>query len=110
MRSRATLLVLFLLAACDLPSYEPGKGAKGVPMARDAMRMRAGIEIEQLRTESEQFHALKGEWPDGWQDLRRGGLDPWGEEYLLEVDGNRAVVYSSGPDREIGTGDDVHGG
>ena len=99
---------LLLLAAC----YEPVdlKKAKDVPMVADAKRFRAQMEIARLETETEQFHALKGEWPDSWRALRRGGLDPWGEEYVLETDGNSAVVFSSGPDREIGTDDDVYGG
>ena len=106
---RATALPLLLLAACDLPTYDPARGAKDVPMVRDAKLLRVEYEIQRLKTESEQYHALKGWWPDGWQALRRAGLDPWGEEYVLEVDGNSAVVFSSGPDREIGTDDDVYG-
>ena len=109
MKFRATIVSLVLLAGCDQATYEPGKGAKRVPMARNALRMRAGLEIQRLQTESEQHHALRGEWPDSWRDLRRGGRDPWGEEYVLEVDGNCAIVYSSGPDREPGTDDDIYG-
>ena len=45
-----------------------------------------------------------------WQALRRSGIDPWGEEYVLESEGNHAVIFSSGPYGEIGTDDDVYGG
>ena len=33
-----------------------------------------------------------------------------GCEYVIETDGNRAVIFSSGPDGEIGTDDDVYSG
>lgn len=97
---------LLLLVAC----YDPVEAAKTAPVVADAKRFRAQQEIHRLRLESEQYHALKGEWPGSWQALRRTGLDPWGAEYVLEVDGDRAVIFSSGPDREIGTDDDVYGG
>jgi hypothetical protein len=97
---------LLLLAAC----YDPSEVAKTAPVVADAKRFRAQTEIQGLARELEQYHALKGEWPDSWQALRRTALDPWGEEYVLETDGNQAVIFSSGPDREIGTGDDVYGG
>lgn len=36
------------------------------------------------------------------------GTDPWGRPYELEHAGGRAIVFSAGPDGEIGTGDDIH--
>jgi hypothetical protein len=105
----ATLLraiPLLLLAAC----YDPVDVAKDAPVVAESRRFRAQMEIARLKTESEQFHALKGEWPDSWQDLKRSGIDPWGEEYILEPEGNEAIIFSSGPDREIATDDDVFGG
>ncbi len=97
---------LLLLIAC----HDPVEVAKDAPIVGDAKRFRAQLEITRLKTESEQFHALKGEWPDSWQALRRSGIDPWGEEYVLDSEDERAVIFSSGPDREIGTDDDVYGG
>ena len=97
---------LLLLAAC----YDPVDVAKDAPVVGDTKRFRAQLEIQRLRTESEQYHALKGEWPDSWRKLQRSGVDPWGCEYVIETDGNRAVIFSSGPDGEIGTDDDVYSG
>ena len=33
--------------------------------------------------------------------------DPWGNDYWLETDGGRRYVYSSGPDGQEGTEDDI---
>ena len=95
---------LLLLAAC----YDPVDVAKDAPVVGDAKRFRATMEIQRLKTESEQYHALKGEWPDSWQALRRSGIDPWGEEYVLEYDDDGPIIFSMGPDRKAGTADDIH--
>ena len=79
-------------------------------MMKDTLRFRAELEIPRLRAELEQYHALRNEWPEDWRFTRRHCLDPWGEPYLFDIEegGNRAVVYSAGPDREDGTGDEVY--
>ena len=108
---RCALLLFLVLTsvACDLLTYDPVKKGKDAPIIADAKLFRVAQEIVRLTTEAEQYHSLKGEWPPDWQALRRGGRDPWGEEYILEFEGNRAIVFSSGPDGEIGTDDDVYG-
>ena len=101
-------LLIALLAGCGLEAHVEA-GAKH-NMMKDTLRFRAELEIPRLKMELEQYHALHHEWPEDWRFTRRHCLDPWGEPYLfeIEVDGNRALVYSAGPDREPGTGDEVY--
>ncbi len=106
---RTPLLALLLLPpACDV---ELGKGPKGKPppVVEDALIFRAQLEMKTLAAEVEQHHALRAEWPADWRALKRSGRDPWGNEYAFEIDGERATVFSAGPDGEFGTDDDLGG-
>lgn len=49
------------------------------------------------REDSNQWSALK-------EDYRS---DPWGNDYKLEVNGNKVVISSAGPDGSFGTEDDL---
>jgi hypothetical protein len=104
---RQLLLALILLpAACDLGLGTQPKG-KAPPVVEDAQIFRAQLEMRTLAAEVEQHHALRGEWPTDWRALKRSGMDPWGNEYALEVDGEKALVSSAGPDGDFGTDDDL---
>ena len=104
---RCLLLLGILLAtpACGDPAGTTQRGLDTIAQARG---IRAEIEIRQLRTEVGQFHVLRGEWPSEDSDLLRTAIDPWGNPYVVEIDGSRALVFSAGPDGEIDTDDDVH--
>ncbi|MFQ5844955.1 MAG: hypothetical protein ACE5JG_08205 [Planctomycetota bacterium] len=101
--------VLLALCACDVEIARSHDGRDPSPV-HDAKALRAALEIQRLTAELEQYHARRGEWPDGWRQLGRSGVDPWGTEYRLEIVQGRAAVSSAGPDGEPDTGDDVHGG
>ncbi len=104
------LLLLGLLAACDVDSFPgPERKAKDAPVVEDAKVFRAQLEIQRLQSEVMQHQTMRGEWPRSWRDIKRSGRDPWGEEYVLEIVDEKPVVSSSGPDRELGTDDDVSG-
>ena len=103
---RFLVLLLILPASCS----DPVDAAKGAPEVADARRFRAQNEIVQLERQTEQHFRLHGEWPEDWEALGLRGTDPWGGEYVLQTDGDDAVIFSAGPDREIGTDDDVYGG
>lgn len=106
--TRASLLpLLLLLAGCDVDALVPTTGNEVAPV-HDARVLRARMEIRQLTAEVEQHHALRGEWPADWRAIGRSGRDPWGGEYVLDFERDRPVVYSTGPDGEDDTDDDVH--
>ena len=101
------LLLLALLAApaCGGPAETAQQGLDAMARTRT---MRAGMEIRQLRTEVEQHHVLRGEWPSESSQMLRTAIDPWGNPYVVETEDSRAIVFSAGPDGEIDTADDVH--
>jgi hypothetical protein len=103
---RTLLLALLLVApSCGEAAETAVRGQEAIAQT---LEMRAGMEIRQLRTEVGQHHVLRGEWPEDWSDIRRIGTDPWGNPYVLEIDGSDAIVFSAGPDGEVDTSDDIH--
>lgn len=46
--------------------------------------------------------------PRRWRQLfEREPLDPWGSKYVYAYDNGTIVLFSKGPDREVGGGDDI---
>ena len=106
MRRRTILLALVSLTAACGDGDPTGPRRPPSPIG-NAQVLNARMEIRQLAADVEQHHAFRGEWPDGWADLRRAAIDPWGNEYALEIVDGRPRVSSAGPDGEHGTPDDV---
>ena len=100
--------IALLAAGCDIGVGNQPKG-KAPPVVEDAQIFRAQLEMRTLAAEVEQHHALRGEWPADWRTLKRSGMDPWGNEYVFEIDGEKASVFSAGRDGEFGTDDDLQG-
>ena len=106
---RPAFVLLLLLAACDFDGMLPDQKAKDAPILQDTKVFRAQLEIQRLEAEVLQYQTMRHEWPADWRAIKRSGRDPWDQEYVLEIVGDKAVVYSSGPDKELGTDDDVYG-
>lgn len=45
--------------------------------------------------------------PDGFLEDGVIPLDPWDMDYVYKLEGKRPVIYSSGPDQEMETEDDI---
>jgi general secretion pathway protein G len=45
--------------------------------------------------------------PDGFLEDGLIPLDPWDMDYVYKLEGKRPVIYSSGPDQEMETEDDI---
>ena len=102
---RRLLVLILLVFGCDDRIYPD---VKDVNRIEDSRIFRAELEIQKLETEVGQYYALKGEWPKDWRALRRGCRDPWGAEYILEIENERPIVFSAGPDGKLDTEDDVY--
>ncbi len=105
---RLLLIVPLLVAACDMEIAKAREGSREPAVIEDAKLIRVQLEIQRLTSELEQYHMRRGEWPESWRQIKRSGLDPWGGEYIFEIEDDHALVFSAGPDDEIGTGDDVY--
>ena len=107
---RSLLIVPLLVAACDMEIAKAREGSREPAVIEDAKLIRVQLEIQRLTSELEQYQMRTGEWPESWRQIKRSGLDPWGGKYVFEIEGDRPLVFSAGPDDEIGTDDDVYAG
>lgn len=46
---------------------------------------------------------------DGQLDRSKNSTDPWEAEYVIECDGDSITTKSGGPDKQMGTEDDISG-
>jgi hypothetical protein len=96
---------------------------EGLPSGARANWLQAHDRATGLRVAAQVFKFDQGRWPknlaelekstsnypDGYLSGRPVGADPWGGEYHLGIEDDRAVVWSDGPDGvdDGGTDDDV---
>jgi general secretion pathway protein G len=84
---------------------------------KEAQIRAAKLDLQSISNGVDLYHVETGQWPDSLQllvpkyvkDLHK---DPWGAEYSYVRTGEGYDVYSYGPDKAQGGGDDitVHGG
>jgi general secretion pathway protein G len=84
---------------------------------KEAQIKTATLDLKAISNGVDLFHVETGQWPDGLQQLvpkfvKELHKDPWGSEYNYVHTGDGYDVYSYGPDKTSGGGDDitVHGG
>jgi general secretion pathway protein G len=84
---------------------------------KDAQIKSAKLDLQGLSNGVDLYHVDTGQWPDSLQQLvpkyvREVRKDPWGKDYAYVRAGDGYDVYSYGPDKAKGGGDDinVHGG
>ncbi|HUJ29406.1 MAG TPA: type II secretion system protein GspG [Myxococcales bacterium] len=84
---------------------------------KEAQIKTATLDLKAISNGVDLYHVETGQWPDGLQQLvpkfvKEIHKDPWGSEYSYIHTGDGYDVYSYGPDKAQGGGDDitVHGG
>jgi len=84
---------------------------------KEAQIKTATLDLKAISNGVDLFHVETGQWPDSLQQLvpkfvKDLHKDPWGSEYNYVHTGDGYDVYSYGPDKSQGGGDDisVHGG
>ena len=84
---------------------------------KDAQVKTAKLDLQALSNSIDLYHVDTGQWPESMQQLlpkyvREIRKDPWGKDYVYLKSGEGYDVYSYGPDKAQGGGDDiiVHGG
>ena len=83
----------------------------------EAQKKTARLDLQALSNGVDLYHVETGQWPDSLQQLvpkyvKEIHKDPWGSDYGYVRAGDGYDVYSYGPDKAQGGGDDitVHGG
>lgn len=66
---------------------------------------RVAEEIERLRFDADLYRLKKGFYPPG--NSISAKRDAWGNAYYYEVEGETIFIVSPGPDRKLGTKDDI---
>ena len=84
---------------------------------QSAQAKAAQLDLKAISNGVDLYHVETGQWPDSLTQLQPKYLkevhkDPWGSDYLYVRTGDGYDVYSYGPDKAQGGGDDitVHGG
>ena len=67
------------------------------------------LEIENHRQRGRGYRSPRGfyDWVRANVESVEDGVDPWGEPYYLEMTRQHVIVGSPGPDRALGTEDDL---
>ncbi|MBS2024354.1 MAG: type II secretion system protein GspG [Deltaproteobacteria bacterium] len=72
----------------------------------------AKLDLKAISDAVDLYHVESGQWPDSLQQLvpkqiKELRKDPWGSEYSYVRQGDGYEVYSYGPDKAQGGGDDL---
>jgi Domain of unknown function (DUF4388) len=70
-------------------------------------RLRSIGNIEELRFMTEVYKYRNGSYPASLDQIG-SSTDIWGSPYVYKVESNGVIISSAGPDREIGTRDDIY--
>jgi hypothetical protein len=108
--ARAWPLIVALLWACfalvDAITYDPGCRSPSRQVRIDLHNLATSLEVYGLQTHESCPPSLEALVEAGL--LRRISLDPWGQPYHYRCTvAGRPEVRSAGPDRRLGTDDDL---
>ena len=110
--AKATCLnVLALFATLALACSKPS------PSPTDEQAQQVGWDATILRSEAKDQRELLGKCPTladpkllaGVKEHKGSTVDPWGTPYALNCDSAQITVTSAGPDKTMGTADDIVG-
>jgi general secretion pathway protein G len=116
-RSRGMTLIEIMVVLVILGLIAGAIGFNVFQNLKEAQIKTARLDLQAISQGVDMYHVETGNWPDNIvvltpkfvRELRK---DPWGNEYQYVRTGDGYDVYSYGPDKTQGGGDDitVHGG
>jgi general secretion pathway protein G len=116
-RARGMTLIEIMVVLVILGLIASMIGYNVFQAQKDANVKAATLDLRALSNSIDLYHVETGTWPDSLQQLvpkfvKEIHKDPWGTEYAYVRTGDGYDVYSYGPDKAQGGGDDivVHGG
>ena len=116
-RGRGMTLIEIMVVLVILGLIAGAIGYNVFQQLKDAQVKTAKLDLQAIANGVDLYHVDTGQWPDSLQQLlpkyvREIRKDPWGKDYSYVRAGDGYDVYSYGPDKVQGGGDDitVHGG
>lgn len=116
-RARGMTLIEIMVVLVILGLIAGAIGYNVFSQLKEAQIKTATLDLKALSNGIDLYHVETGQWPDSLQQLvpkfvREVHKDPWGANYSYVRTGEGYDVYSYGPDKAQGGGDDVtvHGG
>ncbi len=116
-RSRGMTLIEIMVVLVILGLIAGAIGYNVFGQLKDAQIRTATLDLKAVSNGIDLFHVETGNYPDSLQQLMPKYIkdlhkDPWGIDYSYLRTGDGYDVYSYGPDKAQGGGDDitVHGG
>ena len=116
-RSRGMTLIEIMVVLVILGLIAGAIGFNVFQNLKEAQIKTARLDLQAISQGVDLYHVETGNWPDTLPALtpkfvRELRKDPWGNDYQYLKTGDGYDVYSYGPDKAQGGGDDisVHGG
>ena len=116
-RPRGMTLIEIMVVLVILGLIAGAIGYNVFQSLKDAQVKTATLDLKGLSNSVDLYHVDTGQWPDSLQQLlpkyvKEIRKDPWGKDYAYVRSGDGYEIYSYGPDKAQGGGDDitVHGG
>lgn len=116
-RQRGMTLIEIMVVLVILGLIAGAIGYNVFNQLKEAQVRTANLDLKAISNGVDLYHVETGQWPDTLQQLTPKYIkdlhkDPWGSEYSYVRNGEGYDVYSYGPDKSQGGGDDVtvHGG
>ena len=116
-RARGMTLIEIMVVLVILGLIAGAIGYNVFSQLKEAQIKTATLDLKAISNGIDLYHVETGQWPDGLPQLspkfvKEIHKDPWGSEYAYVRSGEGYDVYSYGPDKAQGGGDDVtvHGG
>jgi general secretion pathway protein G len=116
-RSRGMTLIEIMVVLVILGLIAGAIGFNVFQRLKEAQVQTAKLDLKAISDGVDLYHVETGNWPDNLGPLvpkfvKEIRKDPWGNDYQFLKTGDGYDVYSYGPDKAQGGGDDitVHGG
>ncbi|HEX4381412.1 MAG TPA: type II secretion system protein GspG [Myxococcales bacterium] len=111
-RARGMTLIEIMVVLVILGLIAGAIGYNVFGQLREAQNKAAKLDLKAISNGVDLYHVETGQWPDSLTQLvpkfvREIHKDPWGGEYSYVRSGEGYNVYSFGPDKAQGGGDDI---
>ena len=111
-RARGMTLIEIMVVLVILGLIAGAIGYNVFNQLKEAQLKTAKLDLSAISNGVDLYHVETGQWPDSLGQLvpkfvREIHKDPWGSEYSFVRSGEGYTVYSFGPDKAQGGGDDI---